>query len=114
MSKKTQAGLEDLFSPDEKEELPVGNLNIIKTLKLTGKQLSSELESAGVAVEKRDLIVKLIEDQIAPAIDELEHLDDALNSGESDREIIMKNFGGKLGGDYYVDPSGTIRKHLFT
>jgi hypothetical protein len=92
----------------------VANLNIIKTLKSTGKQLSSELESAGVAVEKRDLIVKVIEDQIAPAIDELENLDDALNSGGSDREIIMKNFSGKSGGDYYVDPStGQIRKHLF-
>lgn len=97
------------------------NLNVITTLKSVSNKLSSELEDAGVVEEKRSKIVKMIDDQLSPAIDGLEELAEALDSDPDDRvekteriQLVKKFLGKEPGPNEYVDPeTGKIRKHIF-
>lgn len=98
----------------------MGNLNVIQTLKGVSKKLSSELEDAGVAKEKQELIVKAVENQLNPAIDGLIELSEALDSDPDDRvaktervQLVKRFLGKELGANEYLDEKGIIRKHMF-
>ncbi len=105
----------------------MSKLNVLATLKAVSKKLSSELETAGVEETKRTKIVKIIDDQISPAINDLEELSKALEDEPSNRVELVKNALGKeLGqeteeeaaelekkGQYRDPKTGKIRNHIF-
>ena len=98
------------------------NLNVISTLKTVSKKLSSELEDAGVEKTKITKIVKMIDDQLSPAIDGLEELSEALDSDPDDRvgktekvQLVKRFLSKEPGPNQYIDPgTGKIRNHLFS
>ena len=98
------------------------NLNVIQTLKSVSKKLSSELEDAGVEETKRTKIVKMIDDQLSPVIDDLVELSEALDSDPDDRvakteriQLVKRFLGKEPGPNEYIDPeTGKIRQHIFS
>jgi hypothetical protein len=98
------------------------NLNVIASLKAVSKELSSELEDAGVDATKRTKIVKMIDDKLSPVIDDLVELSGALDSDPDDRvsktervQLVKRFLGKEPGPNEYIDPeTGKIRQHIFS